>query len=179
MVRELTPPIAAVQGEAVSPAAALRDLAYALARPVRRWRRHRVMVAKLSQLDLPLLDDIGVPAWEIDAFARRVVDNKLPARGTAYGALVSFVRATRRNAQLARQRRVLIADLRSLDDRLLKDIGVARYEIPSVVESLLAPWSELYSGGVATSGARPSLTAVETPHTPAGTANDNMLLKAS
>jgi uncharacterized protein YjiS (DUF1127 family) len=179
MVRELTPPVGAVQGEAVSPAAALRDLAYALVRSVRRWRRHRVMVAKLSQLDAEMLDDIGVAALEIDAFARRVVDNNLPIRGTVYGALVSFVRAIRRNAQLARQRRVLIADLRSLDDRLLKDIGVHRYEIPSLVESLLVPWSELYNGGVAVGNARPSVAVVETPQTKAGMANDNRLLKAS
>ena len=177
MVRELTPPVNAVQGEAVSPATALRDLAYALARPVRRWRRHRVMVAKLSRLDAALLDDVGVRAWEIDAFARRVVDNNLPVRGTIVDALITLIQAIRRNGQLARQRRVLIADLRSLDDRLLKDIGLARSEIPSLVEGLLAPWSDLY-GGVA-SGARPSLAATETPHSSARTANDNRLLKAS
>lgn len=177
MVRELTPPVAAVQGEAVSPAAALRDLAYVLTRPVRRWRRRQVIVAKLSQLDLPLLDDVGVPAGDIHAFTRRVIDNKLPARGTVYGALVRLVRAIRRNGQLARQRRVLIADLRSLDDRLLKDIGVTRHEIPSLVESLLAPWSELYGAAVANSGARP--TAAEPRRTIAETANDNRLLKAS
>jgi uncharacterized protein YjiS (DUF1127 family) len=176
MVRDLTPPVTAAN-EAVSPAAALRDLAYVLARPVRRWRRRQVMVARLSQFDLPLLDDIGVPAGEIDAFVRRVVDNKLPARGTVSGALVRLIRAIRRNGQLARQRRVLIADLRSLDDRLLKDIGVTRHEIPSLVESLLAPWSDLYGATAANTGARPA--AAETPRTRAETANDNRLLKAS
>jgi uncharacterized protein YjiS (DUF1127 family) len=179
MVRELTPPVVAIQSEAASPAAALRNLAYALARPVRRWRRHRVMVAKLSRLDVQLLDDIGVPAREIDAFARRVVDNKLPARGTAYGALVSFVRAIRHDARLTRQRRVLIQDLRSLDDRTLRDIGLSRYQIPSLVDGLFTPWTELYGAGVAIGTARPSTAAAEMPRAQPERANDNRLLKAS
>jgi uncharacterized protein YjiS (DUF1127 family) len=53
------------------------------------------------------------------------------------GALASGYRSLARSVAKHRRRREAIAQLRSLDDRLLSDIGVARGEIAGLVDSAL------------------------------------------
>lgn len=50
------------------------------------------------------------------------------------GGLRAVYRAQRRR----RQRRAAIRDLRTLDDRILRDIGMTRGDIPEVVDGLLS-----------------------------------------
>ncbi|MGF1609560.1 MAG: DUF1127 domain-containing protein [Kiloniellales bacterium] len=87
---------------------------------------HRLVAAERARAEV--MSRAGYLA--ITAVERAVV---LTARALG-GAYRSLVRWLARN----RQRREAIAQLRSLDDRLLSDIGIARGEIVGLVDEALA-----------------------------------------
>lgn len=62
-------------------------------------------------------------------------DRRTPGRS---GRLQSALASARERFLKARRRRLAIRDLGTLSDRQLDDIGIARYQIPEVVDGLLA-----------------------------------------
>jgi len=110
---------------------ALGDLMAAILRPLRRW----AIVDRLERLDERMLDDIGVRRYDIDAIAQSVASRQAPGIGAAVGNLF---------ASLARivvawsERRAAYHELNGLEDRMLRDIGITRADIPAVVAGMTA-----------------------------------------
>jgi len=101
-----------------------------LVEAVRRPFRHASIVRELTQLDDRMLADIGVPRWDIDTVANNAATAAAPSISTALGR---FVFALGRAAESWHERRSAFRELSALDDRMLKDIGITRSDIPSVV----------------------------------------------
>lgn len=95
---------------------------------LRRWRQHAAVVRELSELDDRMLEDIGVPRWQIGEIADTVVGERPSLIITVAKALTApLVRWYRRN-KAARE-------LGQLEDRMLADIGINRGDIPHLVRS--------------------------------------------
>src|SRR5262249_35309156 len=108
---------------------ALRDLMAAILRPLRRW----AIIDRLERLDDRMLDDIGVRRYDIDAIAQSVASRQAPSVGTALGnVLASFVQA----AVTWSERRAAYRELSALEDRMLRDIGITRADIPAVIDGI-------------------------------------------
>ena len=111
--------------EAQTVSGAFGALAEAVLRPFRR----RAIVRRLERLDDRLLDDIGLQRWEIDAAAGAAAGRQAP---TLTVALVDLFAAIAKGIVAWRERRAAERELRSLDDRMLRDIGISRSDIPYV-----------------------------------------------
>lgn len=106
-----------------------------LAGLARRWYARRMAYAHLMAMDARALDDIGLIRGEIhDAVHGRQVANG-EALGRALKALGRRY-ATWRRRQVARQ------ELLSLDDRLLKDIGLHRDTVEAAIRGTNLPGLE-------------------------------------
>src|SRR5262245_28100538 len=110
---------------------ALRDLAAALLRPVRR----QAIADRLERLDDRMLQDIGVDRYEIGAIAESVTARNAPRVGVALGNLFAVLG---RSLAVWTERRAALRELSALDDRMLKDIGITRADIPAVVAGMTA-----------------------------------------
>jgi uncharacterized protein YjiS (DUF1127 family) len=103
-----------------------KSLVADLQRAVRRAAVRR----ELEGLDQRTLEDIGVELWEIDGIAQAVAgasQDEVPTAAQLLGELL-----WRRPRAWSAKRRA-VAELSALDDRLLRDIGIDRSEIESVV----------------------------------------------
>lgn len=112
-----------VETETVS--GAFGALVEAVLRPFQR----RAIVRRLERLDDRMLDDIGVQRWEIDTVATSVAGRRAP---TLTVALVDLFAAIAKGVVARRERRMAERELRSLDDRMLRDIGISRSDIREV-----------------------------------------------
>lgn len=104
---------------------------------VRRRMRRAAVARQLMALDDRMLSDIGLERWQIDEVADLVVSEQ-QAPVLPLSTVVSTLVKTRIVQPIARayQRHVAFRELSNLDDRLLKDIGITRGEIPAVVHAL-------------------------------------------
>jgi uncharacterized protein YjiS (DUF1127 family) len=98
----------------------------AVLRPARRAALRR----RLERLDDRMLADIGLQRWEIPTVADGMTARQAP---TMLVALVDLVAAIGRRVIAWQERRRAERELRSLDDRMLRDIGIFRADIPRVV----------------------------------------------
>lgn len=110
---------------------ALRDVAAALLRPVRR----QAIADRLEQLDDRMLRDIGVERYDIAAVAESVTARSAPGLDLALGNLFAVLG---RSLAARSERRAALRELNALDDRMLKDIGITRADIPAVVAGMTA-----------------------------------------
>lgn len=110
---------------------ALRDLTAALLRPLRR----QAIADRLERLDDRMLEDIGVRRGEIDGIAESVVARQAPSVGVALGTLLGLLGG---NLKAWSERRAAHRELSGLEDRMLRDIGITRADIPAVVAGMKA-----------------------------------------
>jgi uncharacterized protein YjiS (DUF1127 family) len=110
---------------------ALRDLTAAILRPVRR----RAIADRLERLDDRMLQDIGVQRFEIAAIAESVTARGAPSVSLALGNLFAVLG---RSLAAWSERRAALRELNALDDRMLRDIGITRADIPAVVAGMTA-----------------------------------------
>jgi uncharacterized protein YjiS (DUF1127 family) len=111
--------------EAQTVSGAFGALVEAVLRPFRR----RAIVRRLERLDDRMLEDIGLQRWEIGAVAMSAAGRQAP---TLSVALVDLVAAMAKGIVAWQERRAAERELRSLDDRILRDIGISRADIPYV-----------------------------------------------
>ena len=110
---------------------ALRDLTAAILRPLRR----QAIADRLERLDDRLLDDIGLHRFQIDAVADSVAARRAPGIGVALGNLLAVLV---KSLAAWGERRTASRELHALDDRMLRDIGITRGDIPAVVAGMTA-----------------------------------------
>jgi uncharacterized protein YjiS (DUF1127 family) len=101
----------------------------ALVEAVLRPFRQRAIVRRLERLDDRMLEDIGLQRWEIGAVATSAAGRRAP---TVTVALVDLFAAVAKGIVAWQERRAAERELRGLDDRMLRDIGIARADIPAV-----------------------------------------------
>lgn len=110
---------------------ALRNVAAAVLRPLRR----QAIADRLDRLEDRMLDDIGIHRCEIDAIADSVTSRQTLSVSAALGNLLAVL-----GGSLAAwsERRAAYRELNALDDRMLRDIGITRADIPAVVAGMSA-----------------------------------------
>ncbi|WP_119459099.1 DUF1127 domain-containing protein [Rhodospirillaceae bacterium SYSU D60014] len=103
-----------------------------------RQRVRRAAVARqLMALDDRMLSDIGLERWQINEVADRVVaEAHAPVSSPSATIGAFFKTSVVQPIVRAYQRHAAFRELSALDDRLLKDIGITRGEIPAVVHAL-------------------------------------------
>jgi len=177
-------------------AGALKNLAYAAIRPLRYRMLYDKIIGDLMPLDDEVLNDIGLARWDIATYARSRAELRWPARHSMRVVLVRVAAAVSRALKRARNHRMTIDNLMALDDRMLKDIGLSRCQIPWIADEVVRRSSEL--DGVTT--ARPpavhdmarvddrtspgkqssqGLAPLDASNAPATPANDGRVLRAS
>jgi uncharacterized protein YjiS (DUF1127 family) len=120
--------------ETIAPATvggALRALTAAILRPLRR----QAIVDRLERLEDRMLQDIGVERCEIAAIAESVSSRQAPTISLALENLVAVLGGT---LAAWSERRAALRELSALDDRMLRDIGITRADIPAVVAGMTA-----------------------------------------
>jgi uncharacterized protein YjiS (DUF1127 family) len=115
--------IPAMEGQTVR--GAFDALVEAVLRPFRR----RAIVRRLERLDDRMLEDIGVRRWEIDIVAASTAGRQAP---TLAVALVDLLAAVVKSIVARQERHAAERELRNLDDRMLRDIGISRSDIREV-----------------------------------------------
>jgi len=110
---------------------ALRALTAAILRPLRR----QAIVDRLERLDDRLLADIGLQRFEIEAHAESLASRQAPSVGVALGNLFGMLV---KSLAAWSERRTAERELNALDDRMLRDIGITRADIPTVVAGMTA-----------------------------------------
>ncbi len=110
---------------------ALRDLTAAVLRPLRR----QAIADRLERLDDRLLEDIGVQRSQIDVIADSVASRQTPRVGAALGNLFAVLV---KSLAAWGERRAASRELNALDDRMLRDIGITRADIPAVIAGMTA-----------------------------------------
>jgi uncharacterized protein YjiS (DUF1127 family) len=108
---------------------AFKAIAKAAVRPIRR----ALVARQLQKLDDRLLADIGLQRWQIEIVADNAVggsqESVLAAVAQLFALLVKRVR-------LWREKRIAYRELMALDERMLRDIGLSRGDIPAVIAGL-------------------------------------------
>jgi uncharacterized protein YjiS (DUF1127 family) len=118
--------------ESIAPAMGaqtVRDAFQALAEAVRGPFQRRAIVSRLERLDDRMLEDIGLQRWEIDAVATSIAGRQAPQLSVA---LVDLLAAVGKRIIAWQEQRTAERELRGLDDRMLRDIGISRSDIRHV-----------------------------------------------
>lgn len=112
---------------------------------LRRRFRRATIARQLAALDDRLLADIGIERWQIaDVAAQAAAEASPITRTDRTAAGTSFLQTVGRFVndhvivplRRAYHRQVTYRELSALDDRLLRDIGLTRGDIPAVVNAL-------------------------------------------
>ena len=112
---------------------------------LRRRFRRAAIARQLAALDDRLLADIGIERWQIaDVAAQAAAEASPITRTDRSAAETSFLQTVGRFVndhvvvplRRAYHRQVAYRELSALDDRLLRDIGLTRGDIPAVVNAL-------------------------------------------
>ncbi len=136
MAAEALTPVAIANRRLVGTHPARESLLVILLRPFRRAGVAR----ELRQLDARMLSDIGLSPSDIDRVAAQSVGGK------GEWIVLSLLRlAVTRFAGWA-NKRATYRSLMSLDDRMLRDIGLNRGEIPELVDALRGPLGRPVTG---------------------------------
>ncbi len=136
MAAEALTPVAIANRRLVGTHPARESLLDILLRPFRRAGVAR----ELRQLDARMLSDIGLSPSDIDRVAAQSVGGK------GEWIVLSLLRlAVTRFAGWA-NKRATYRSLMSLDDRMLRDIGLNRGEIPELVDALRGPLGRPVTG---------------------------------
>lgn len=117
---------ATVAANADSVAAAFGALFKSIRRPLRRASIAR----ELTLLDDRMLADIGVRRWDIETVAETASAAEAPSIGAAVWHVIVTLAGTLGRWQ---ERRTAYRELMDLDDRMLRDIGISRSQIPAIV----------------------------------------------
>ena len=107
-----------------------------LAEMLRRRLRRAAALRELSALDDRMLADIGLNRSEIDAAATHSAGPERPGLAELFGELGELARDLSRAFIRWQSRRAAYRQLMLLDERLLRDIGLSREEIPAVIASM-------------------------------------------
>jgi len=107
-----------------------------LAEMLRRRLRRAAALRELSALDDRMLADIGLNRSEIDAAATHSAGPERPGLAELFGELGELARDLSRAFIRWQSRRAAYRQLMLLDERLLRDIGLSRAEIPAVIASM-------------------------------------------
>ena len=115
--------------------AAMNRFGAALVNSVRSHFKRAAIERELSGLDNRMLEDLGLTRSEIHAVAQNAV--ALPGQGTLFQEFSRLiVNLIVRPVVLWNRRRKVYDVLTAMDDRMLADIGIARYEIAAYVARL-------------------------------------------
>jgi uncharacterized protein YjiS (DUF1127 family) len=112
-----------------SVADAFKAVAKAAVRPIRR----ALIARQLQKLDDRLLADIGLQRWQIEVVADNAVGG---SRESFPAAVVQLVSLLGKGFRLWREKRIAYRELMALDERMLRDIGLNRGDIPAVVAGI-------------------------------------------
>jgi uncharacterized protein YjiS (DUF1127 family) len=107
---------------------------------VNRWQhasRKRYVLQELEVLNERMLADVGLSRGDAERVAELTAQAHAPIDGTLFQEFTSLVRdlVVRSVVRFANRRRAY-HNLMALDDRMLRDIGLTRDEIPVVVKNL-------------------------------------------
>ena len=115
--------------------AALNRFGAVLVNSVRSHFKRSAIERELSRLDNRMLEDLGLTRNEIGFVAQHAV--ALPSQGTLFQEFSRLVvNLIVRPVVLWNRRRKVYDVLTAMDDRMLADIGIARYEIAAYVARL-------------------------------------------
>lgn len=128
---------------AVSPATITRETGIAaaarfgrvLVNSVRGYLKRTAIETELARLDSRMLSDIGLTRGEIGSVARAAVEQ--PTEGSLFAEFSRMlVNLVIRPVVEWNRRRHVYDTLMSMDERMLSDIGLARYEVAEYVRKL-------------------------------------------
>ena len=114
----------------------LATAGWILAEMLRRGRRRAAALRELSALDDRMLADIGLKRSEIAVAATRSAGPERPGLAELMSELGALARDLWRAVVRWQSRRAAYRQLMLLDERLLRDIGLSREEIPAVIASM-------------------------------------------
>ncbi len=131
--RALTPATATITRETGIAAAA--RFGRVLVNSVRGYLKRTAIETELARLDSRMLSDIGLTRGEIASVARAAVEQ--PAEGSLFAEFSRMlVNLVIRPVVDWNRRRHVYDTLMSMDERMLSDIGLARYEVADYVRTL-------------------------------------------
>ncbi|HEV8677958.1 MAG TPA: DUF1127 domain-containing protein, partial [Stellaceae bacterium] len=108
---------------------AFKAIATAAVRPIRR----ALVARQLQKLDDRLLADIGLQRWQIEIVADNAVGGPRLSFPAAVAQLVTLLV---KRFRLWREKRIAYRELMALDERMLRDIGLSRGDIPAVIAGI-------------------------------------------
>jgi uncharacterized protein YjiS (DUF1127 family) len=112
----------------------VRHFTASIRRRLANRARRNAVTRELMGLSNRMLDDLGMVRADIAATAKLTADRAYPVSGTVLGDLRTLVDGTMvRPVADFFARRAVETTLRSLDDRMLADVGLTRADIPAVV----------------------------------------------
>jgi uncharacterized protein YjiS (DUF1127 family) len=115
--------------------AALNRFGAVLANSVRRHFKRAAIERELSRLDNRMLEDLGLSRNEVGFVAQQAV--AIPGEGTLFQEFSRLiVNLVVRPVVAWNRRREVYDTLMSMDDRMLADIGMTRYEAAEYVRNL-------------------------------------------
>jgi uncharacterized protein YjiS (DUF1127 family) len=125
---------AAVATTELTAGESVRHFAASIRRRFANRARRNAVTRELMGLSNRMLDDLGMTRADIAATAKLTADRAYPVNGSVLSDLRTLVDGTIvRPAADFLARREVEASLRSLDDRMLADVGLTRADIPAVV----------------------------------------------
>jgi uncharacterized protein YjiS (DUF1127 family) len=101
--------------------AIVRGLAW-LVRPITRWYQREILRTELNALNDHMLADIGVSRDQISEIVAGTQENKIAKTLNRFAAAIQHRLEARRIAN----------ELSALDDRVLADMGIERYQISDI-----------------------------------------------
>lgn len=125
---------AAVATTELTAGESVRHFAASIRRRLANRARRNAVARELMGLSNRMLDDLGMTRADITATAKLTADRAYPVNGTVLGDLRNLVDGTMvRPVADFFARRAVETTLRSLDDRMLADVGLTRADIPAIV----------------------------------------------
>jgi uncharacterized protein YjiS (DUF1127 family) len=103
---------------------------------------YRRIYGELAPLDEDVLQDIGLPRWDIGTYAHQRAAVRWPVRSSLKASLLEVAAALWQAVERERERRRTNKALMMLNDRALKDIGLYRCQVPWIIEEMVRRMSD-------------------------------------